>query len=210
MGAARKRGGKLSSGSGGFFASSSGGARPQTAEVIKTFGQRCPQVLVNNRPSMVDYVVELDHEGGKGLLTHKNKIAVFVRTSGDGLFSKSTLSLGGSVQDACAAILAHWTAHSIELKAAAVAAAVPPAPAPPIIVQTTSSPAIVQGVSVDATIANCEINVDGDFVGNTPSVVVLAPGKHLVLVRKTGYQDWSRSMMFSGGSVKLSAEMVAR
>ena len=47
---------------GSFAASSSGGARPQTAEVIKTFGQRCPQVLVNNRAEASNYVVELDHE----------------------------------------------------------------------------------------------------------------------------------------------------
>ena len=87
--------------SNGFAASSSGGARPQTAEVIKTFGQRCPEIIVNNHVSASDYVVELDHEGGKGLLRHKDKIAVFVQTSGDSIFSESTLSVGGSVKDAC-------------------------------------------------------------------------------------------------------------
>src|SRR5580704_14211050 len=51
---------------GTFAASSSGGARPQTAEIIKTFGQRCPQVISNNRVDAANYVVELDHEGGKG------------------------------------------------------------------------------------------------------------------------------------------------
>ena len=51
----------------------------QTAEVIKTFGQRCTEIIVNNHLSASDYVVELDHEGGKGLLRHKDKIAVFVQ-----------------------------------------------------------------------------------------------------------------------------------
>ena len=42
------------SGSGGgangaWGAQTHGGARPQTAEIIKTFGQRCPQVMVNNK-----------------------------------------------------------------------------------------------------------------------------------------------------------------
>jgi len=101
---------------GSFGASSSGGARPQTAEIIKTFGQRCPQVTINNRIDVSNYIVELDHEGGKGLLAHKDKIAVFVQKSGDSIFSKSTLSLGGSVQDACTALLAHWGAHASELK----------------------------------------------------------------------------------------------
>jgi hypothetical protein len=203
-------GGGAGSNGGGFFASSSGGARPQTAEVIKTFGQRCPQVVVNNRPSMVDYVVELDHEGGKGLLAHKDKIAVFVRTSGDAIFSKSTLSVGGSVEDACKAILAHWGAHATELKAAATAAATPP-PAPaatPVVVQVPV--AATPGVSVEASVPNCDIEVDGEFVGNTPSTVTLSPGKHQIVVRKTGYQDWTRTITFSGGTVHLSADLEAK
>src|SRR5258708_2287788 len=103
---------------GTFAASSSGGARPQTAEIIKTFGQRCPQAIVNNRADASNYIVELDHEGGKSVFAHKDKIAVFVQKSGDSIFSKSTLSVGGSVQDACAALLAHWATHASELKTA--------------------------------------------------------------------------------------------
>ena len=42
-----------------------GGARPQTAEIVKTFGERCPQVTPNNKQEKADYIVLLDHEGGK-------------------------------------------------------------------------------------------------------------------------------------------------
>jgi len=56
----------------GFAGEAHGGARPQTAEIIKTFGERCPQVLVNNIQTKADYVVVLDHEGGKGYLRHRN------------------------------------------------------------------------------------------------------------------------------------------
>src|ERR1700686_4359904 len=97
----------------GFGNSASG---QQTAEIIKTFGQRCPQVIANNRVDSANYVVELDHEGGKGLLMHKDKIAVFVQKTGDSIFSESTLSVGGSVMDACAAVLAHWSTHASDLK----------------------------------------------------------------------------------------------
>lgn len=63
-------------GTGGTYGSAvSGGARPQTAEIIKTFGERCPGVKVNNIQEKTDYIVLLDHEGGKGLLRHKNKVA---------------------------------------------------------------------------------------------------------------------------------------
>jgi hypothetical protein len=85
---------------GAFASQASAGARPQTAEIIKTFGERCPQVVTNNRIEKADYVVVLDHEGGKGYLRHRNKVAVFGRISGDSVMSHSTLSLGNSVKDA--------------------------------------------------------------------------------------------------------------
>jgi len=84
-------------GSSSWFA---GGARPQTAEIIKTLNQRCPEITVTNRLDRADFVITLDHEGGKGLLQHHNKIAVFNK-DGDVIFSKSTISLGNSVKDAC-------------------------------------------------------------------------------------------------------------
>jgi hypothetical protein len=80
-----------------------GGARPQTAEIIKTFNERCPEVTVTNNKDRANFAVVLDHEGGKGWLQHKNKVAVFNR-AGDVIFSASTLSLGNSVKGACDAI----------------------------------------------------------------------------------------------------------
>jgi hypothetical protein len=90
-----------SNGSGGGH--ESGGARPQTAEIIKTFNQRCSEYTVTNNKDRANYAVILDHEGGKGLLAHRNKIAVFNR-DGDVIFSDSTRELGNSVKDACGAI----------------------------------------------------------------------------------------------------------
>jgi hypothetical protein len=81
-----------------------GGARPQTAEIIKTLNQRCPEFTVTNVLGKADFVVTLDHEGGKGLLAHRNKIAVFNR-DGDDIFSDSTRELGNAVKDACQAML---------------------------------------------------------------------------------------------------------
>jgi hypothetical protein len=196
---------------GAFGASSSGGARPQTAEIIKTFGQRCPEVLVNNRVDASNYIVELDHEGGKSVFAHKDKIAVFVQKTGDSIFSKSTLSVGGSVQDACTAILANWSAHSSELKSPATGfgqggfgeGGYGGAP----VVAPTVASAQQSSITVDASVPNCDIEVDGNFMGNTPSTLNLAPGKHQIVVKKTGYQDWSRNMMVGSGAIRLSADM---
>ena len=92
-------GAPLGSGGGG----TAGGARPQTAETIKTFNQRCPEYTVTNNKERANFAVTLDHEGGNGILRHRNKIAVFNR-DGNVIFSDSTRELGNAVKDACAAI----------------------------------------------------------------------------------------------------------
>jgi hypothetical protein len=90
----------------GWSASSSmaGGARPQTAEIIKTLNQRCPELTVTDNLGRANFVLTLDHEGGKGALAHRNKLAVFNK-DGDDIFSVSTRELGNSVKDACQAML---------------------------------------------------------------------------------------------------------
>jgi hypothetical protein len=35
-------------------------------------------------------------------------------------------------------------------------------------------------------VPNCDIEVDGSFVGSTPSTVNVAAGKHEILVKKSG------------------------
>jgi len=65
-------------------------------------------------------------------------------------------------------------------------------------------------IAVDANQPNCDIEVDGSFVGNTPSQLSLAPGKHEITVKKKGYADWSRTVMVSGTGVHLNAELEAQ
>ncbi len=96
--------------SGGFygghdigFGGSSGGARPQTVEIVKTFNDRCPKLTVTIRKESANYIVMLDHEGGKGILRVDNKIAIF-NSEGDVIYSGSTRSLGNAVKDSCEAI----------------------------------------------------------------------------------------------------------
>jgi len=207
-----------SGGAGGAYGGSmAGGARPQTAEIIKTFGERCPQVTINNIQTKTDYIVLLDHEGGKGALRHKNKVAVFARVSGDSVVSKSTLSLGGSVQDACEAIVKDWAEHGAAIRAAALAAAeqskpaATPQPAAPMVATpvAVAAPAVTTGkLSVASVPDGADIEVDGSFVGNTPSDVHVAEGEHTVSVKKAGFKDWERKLKVSGGSsVHLNAEL---
>jgi hypothetical protein len=91
----------------GFGGGASGGDRPQTAEIIKTFGERCPNVIINNQREKADYVVLLDHEGGKEAVFKDNKVVVFDK-EGDSIMSHSTRTLGNAVKDACTAIAGDW------------------------------------------------------------------------------------------------------
>src|SRR5271168_818058 len=183
-------------GGGAYGGTTAGGARPQTAEIIKTFGERCPQVMINNIQAKTDYIVLLDHEGGKGALRHKNKVAVFARVSGDSIVSKSTLSLGGSVQDACEAITRDWTEHGAAIRAAAAAAAAAAeqnktavAPQPAAVAASAPAAAPTGKLSITSVPDGADIEVDGSFVGNTPSDVQIAEGDRIVTVKKAGFKD---------------------
>jgi len=183
-----------------FAAHSAGGARPQTAEIIKTFGERCPSVIINNKADRSDYVVLLDHEGGKGIVKRDNKVAVFNK-DGDSIVSHSTRSLGNAVKDACDAITADWPARLAH--SAAPAQEAQPAPATGKLMEVASA----NRISVSSIPPNADIEVDGSFVGNTPSLIEVTPGEHSVVVKKAGYRSWERKLKVMGGSVNVSAEL---
>jgi hypothetical protein len=195
-------------GNGAFAASSAGGARPQTTEIIKTFGERCPGVRINNKQELADYIVTLDHEGGKGLFAHKDKVAVFARISGDLVMSHSTLSVGGSVKDACDGIEKHWQTNSSALigaadKEVAEKAAKQSAPKEAIAIAAPAQASLI----IDSTPIGADIEIDGGFVGNTPSTLSLAPGSHEISVKKKGYTAWTRKLNVTGGNIHLNADL---
>lgn len=62
-------------------------------------------------------------------------------------------------------------------------------------------------VDISSTPPGADIEVDGKFVGSTPSSVSLSAGDHDVAVRKSGFQTWSRKISVSGGHINVSAEL---
>lgn len=63
-------------------------------------------------------------------------------------------------------------------------------------------------VNVSCTPSGADVLVDGEFVGNCPSTLKVAAGKHTVLVKMAGYQEWSREVTVQAGSaVQLTAEL---
>jgi hypothetical protein len=46
-----------------------------------------------------------------------------------------------------------------------------------------------------------EIEIDGKFVGSTPSTVQLSPGDHAVVVQQAGFKMWQRKIAINSGSI---------
>lgn len=62
-------------------------------------------------------------------------------------------------------------------------------------------------LSVGSSPAGADIEVDGDFVGSTPSVLQLSLGEHTITLRKAGYQAWERKMQLVAGDITLNPQL---
>jgi hypothetical protein len=63
-------------------------------------------------------------------------------------------------------------------------------------------------VIVSATPENCEVCVDGMFVGNAPMNLKLSEGVHVIEVKKEGYETFKRELrILKGSDVVLRAEL---
>lgn len=78
-------------------------------------------------------------------------------------------------------------------------------------VAVSMAPAATQAtLSIDSTPAGADIEIDGAFVGNTPSSIPVNPGSHQISVKKKGFSDWSKTMNVTGGAIHLNAELEGR
>ena len=57
--------------------------------------------------------------------------------------------------------------------------------------------------------AGADIEVDGKFVGSTPSSITLSAGDHEIAIKKNGFTAWDRKMSISAGHININAELVA-
>jgi len=75
---------------------------------------------------------------------------------------------------------------------------------PPTLAPTAAG---MNELSISSTPPGADIEIDGKFVGNTPSSITLAPGDHDVAVKKSGFGAWERKITISGGHVTINAEL---
>lgn len=63
-------------------------------------------------------------------------------------------------------------------------------------------------LQMESNPSGADIEIDGSFVGNTPSDVQVSEGEHAITLKKAGFKEWERKMKVSGGSsVHLNAEL---
>ena len=72
----------------------------------------------------------------------------------------------------------------------------------------TTAEAIKGAVNVSSNPAGADVSLDGNFIGNSPASLKLAPGKHTITVKMSGWKDWTRDITVQGGSeVQLTATL---
>jgi len=55
--------------------------------------------------------------------------------------------------------------------------------------------------------AKADIEIDGNFVGDTPSQLELSAGDHIVRLTKNGYAAWEKKLHTTAGLISINAEM---
>ena len=63
------------------------------------------------------------------------------------------------------------------------------------------------GVEVSSAPSGADVELDGNFVGNTPSLIGVSQGDHTITVKKNGYKLWEKKIKVTSGNVKISAEL---
>jgi hypothetical protein len=64
-------------------------------------------------------------------------------------------------------------------------------------------------IEITSTPSGGEIQLDGNFVGNTPSTIGISAGDHVITIKKSGYKLWERKLTISTGKVVIAAELAA-
>ena len=65
------------------------------------------------------------------------------------------------------------------------------------------------GVEVSSAPSGADVELDGNFVGNTPSTIGVSQGDHTITVKKNGYKLCEKKIKVTSGNVKISAELEA-
>ncbi len=74
-------------------------------------------------------------------------------------------------------------------------------------VAAAATTAATAQIDIASTPPGADIEIDGKFVGSTPSSVNVAPGDHDVVVKQSGFAVWDRKVSVSSGHININAEL---
>jgi len=74
---------------------------------------------------------------------------------------------------------------------------------------TEGQPAADAQIEISSTPSAADIEIDGSFVGSTPSTVGVLPGDHTILVKKGGSKPWERKLKVTSGKIAIAAQLEA-
>ena len=94
-------------------------------------------------------------------------------------------------------------------KAEAKAAPSVPSSKPDLVSGASTNTAVPAAAQVDiaSTPSGADIEIDGKFVGNTPSSLSVTQGEHTLRLTKKGYSAWEREVTTTAGNVRISPEL---
>ena len=79
----------------------------------------------------------------------------------------------------------------------------------PVQAASESQAGTSSDVAVTSNPAGADIEVDGAFVGDTPSMITITAGDHTISLKKQGFTPWERTVKVSGGKLQITAELQA-
>jgi hypothetical protein len=81
--------------------------------------------------------------------------------------------------------------------------------APPVQTPTETQAINSAEIAVTSIPPGADIELDGTFVGSTPSTIGVAAGDHTVTLKKSGFKTWERMLKVSSGKIQISADLQA-
>jgi hypothetical protein len=85
----------------------------------------------------------------------------------------------------------------------------PLAPPSPVASAQPIAAAATTELTLVSSPDGADVEMDGAFVGNTPSTLTLSNGDHTVRVTKKGFQAYEKTLHTTGGKVNLRADLDA-
>jgi len=62
---------------------------------------------------------------------------------------------------------------------------------------------------ISSTPTDADVEIDGNFVGSTPSTVGVAAGQHQLVVKKSDYKPWEKKITVTSGQMRVNAVLVS-